>query len=173
MATIRYQLTTNSISRKGELLVNITANNDSSISDYYNYNQILTVVADTISVTAGTNGVNSFISNDAIFATVSSTTQEYYIIDANTNLSAFISSIEKINVGNPQDAIYTYLVTTDPSAGFDFTNGHPYQVGVSPANSITFITNSVGGKNYITIQASDSNPSGSTRIEFQVNLIVG
>ena len=173
VATIRYQLTTNSISRKGELLVNITANNDSSISDYYNYNQILTVVADTISVTAGTNGVNSFISNDAIFATVSSTTQEYYIIDANTNLSAFISSIEKINVGNPQDAIYTYLVTTDPSAGFDFTNGHPYQVGVSPANSITFITNSVGGKNYITIQASDSNPSGSTRIEFQVNLIVG
>jgi hypothetical protein len=170
MATIRYQLINNYISRKGELIVNITADNHCSISDYYNYSQVLNVIpgSDNFAYSVHNTNTNSFISNDPICTTISTGTQEYFVIDPSTSMSAFITSI--INDGNGY-----YTITTDVSAGFNFKNPYPhhYQIGATSVPDILFVTNVNSDKNYVTVQAKNSDVAVASTIEVQINLVIG
>jgi hypothetical protein len=170
MATIRYQLTNRYISRKGELLVNITADNYCSITDYYNYNQILTTVTNSVNYIPNNTVTNSFISSDPVFTTISTSTDEYYIIDNNSAQAAYIFSV----VDASTSTAGTFLITTDPTAGFNFTGSitpNRYEVGVLGVPDNRFITNVNIANNYAIVQVTTSTVAST--LELQVNLVVG
>jgi hypothetical protein len=50
MVTLRYELFDNNYSRKGNMLINITKDNDGSVSDYYNYSYVNSVIDPIVSI---------------------------------------------------------------------------------------------------------------------------
>lgn len=83
MATFDYQLTNNLMSRKGRLILNISSDNWASVSDYYNYSEIV----DNESTNLLFSTDNSSVSNNYVSLTCSSFSSATTVIEYTVDIT--------------------------------------------------------------------------------------
>lgn len=168
MATLNYQLTNNSLSRKGELIVNVASDGFMSVTDTYNYSASASTLSNVIQLLSITD-VNKFTTDDISIQTVINyfnNGSQYLLIDTANENSAVITETPTVNAG-------IYSVTIDQAAGLtlDSVSAH-YQIGVIDNGNMIFTSDwPASTASNVVVLTCNSTGIAST-LEYQVNQLI-
>ena len=172
---VRYQMSTNngSLSRKGDLLINLTNNNEYSMSETYTFieNMIsLDPSTDDMTAEAGSTLDVLLVANYAtsldLLLGITGATSNYYITgsDVYLGLTALILSVTF-------DGTYYTVITQSSGPQFDFATALE-TFSVIYSNSPLFILLANNDKNYVTVTCDATNSLDDLNIEYQTNVLV-
>jgi hypothetical protein len=176
MVTMNYLLSNPSISRKGQLLINIAPDGYAAITDTYNYIETLGVQVENIAAVTTASSVESFSIN-----TTTLTANQYEILTSITpgqwfitgdypaylGKSAYIASAG-IQVGN----LITF-VTQSSTPQFDFSIAGPYSYSFlyQDTPSLDFKVTTNTASNYVVISGGNQSAINDMLIEYQTDII--
>jgi hypothetical protein len=168
MMSVRYQLYNSSLSRKGELIVNISQDGYASITDTYDYSETLYVVMSGIppNTGSGINLLNVDMTLNPVFNTVDVSNNVWYV----TGSTAYQGKAAAL-IANPSSGQY---ITDSNNPAFDFsTPGETYTLLNSDSPSVAFDVNTMNTatNNYVTLICQNSSQYIDSTIEFQINTI--
>lgn len=177
MATMNYQLTNPSLSRKGTLLINIAPDGYASITDTYNYIEVLGVQVTGVVALSTASGadqisINTTTLSPSEYATLSSITPGRWYITGEwpgyAGKSAYIASAG-IQVGD----IITF-VTQSSSPQFDFAGpgeSFTYTFLYQDTPSLDFVVEPNTASNYVTVAGSNQSLISDMVLEYQIDII--
>lgn len=177
MVTMNYQLTNPALSRKGNLLINIAPDGYASITDNYNFIEVLSeqvsgVVALTTASGVDQIAINTTTLSPSEYATLSSITPGRWYITGDwpgyAGKSAYIASAG-IQVGD----IITF-VTQSTSPQFDFAapgESFTYSFLFQDNPSLDFVVATNTASNYVTIAGSNESAFNDMLLEYQIDII--
>lgn len=176
MVTMNYQLSNPSISRKGQLLINIAPDGYAAITDTYNYIETLGVQATNIAAVTTASTLDSFSINTSTL-----TAQQYEILTSITpgqwyvtgnyptylGKSAYIASAG-VQVGN----LITFA-TQSSTPQFDFSVAGPYSYSFlyQDTPSLDFKVTTNTASNYVAISGGNQSVINDMLIEYQTDII--
>jgi hypothetical protein len=172
---VRYQMSTDidSLSRKGDLLINLTNSNEFSMSETYTFIEnmsSLNASTDNMVALDGSNldvlVVADTASSLGALISVTGATSNYYITgsDVYLGLTALILSVTF------DGSTYT-VITQSSGPQFDFsTLDEEFTVIYSNTPLFTLVANNA--KNYVTVVCDATNSLDDLNIEYQTNVLV-
>jgi hypothetical protein len=181
MAQINYSLSNSHLSRKGQMIVNISADGYASITDNYNYSDTLLLVSQgSISSTAQSDvnvfAVDTALPQNAIFTSTNVNPADgiWYVTSSNPaspyyNQSGFLLSA--VSVGS----IRIFQVdSASPAINFKNTvGGQPdtWSLLRSDSPDINFDTVTQASKNYVTLTCQNLSLYTDCLFEYQVDIL--
>lgn len=168
MATMNYQISCPGLSRKGNLLINISPAGYVTMTDYYNYTNYLRSVQTGIVPLAGSGPDILKVSAAAypFFGTVTPSSGIWFLSGSNTYLekAAAIVSIT-LSAG-----VYT-IQTQSSSPTFNFaTAGETYLLLKEEDTGFDFYYTRNLNKNYVTITCTNNSDNISATLDYQIDI---
>lgn len=168
MATMNYQISYPGVSRKGNLLINISPSGYVTLTDYYNYTEYLTSVQTGIVALPGSNQDVLKVSAAAypFFGTITPSSGIWFLSGSSTYFekAAAILSVT-LSAG-----VYT-IQTQSSSPTFNFsTAGESYSLLRAETNSVDFYYTRNSSKNYVTITCTNNSNSSSATLDYQIDI---
>jgi hypothetical protein len=185
LVTVRYQLHNSFVSRKGNLIINISSDNFTSLTDTYNFTDneeiidsaVTTATTATI-VPSSTQLVVNYVNHPAFVDVAgglpfsgnpSLTDQTWFIVDPNNNNNAGVITSFTTSSGN----IAVFDTQSSPVINFNTSTSFILARAVSVPIVINVDYETHAAKNYVVLTAkNESTSSVSTAfIEYNVNIL--
>lgn len=168
MATMNYQISCPGLSRKGNLLINISPAGYVTMTDYYNYTNYLRSVQTGIVPLAG-SGLDVLKVSAAsypFFGTVTPESGTWFLSGSNTYLEK-AAAILNITLSA---GVYT-IQTQSSSPTFNFaTAGETYLLLKEEDTGFDFYYTRNLNKNYVTITCTNNSDNISATLDYQIDI---